>query len=336
MNRSFVYKIGLAACLFLVLGFGLKIWYTKDFSTSQPPAFGVTFSKMYAEELGLDWQQAYLAILDELQVKHLRLVAYWSEVEPAAGQYDFSEIDWQIEQAASRGVEIILAIGQRVPRWPECHFPAWVLELSESERQQRLLDLLRAEVDHFKDQLAIFAWQVENEPLLTLFSACPKSNLNFLKKEAMTARELDTRPIIISDSGELSGWLRVPQAANILGITMYRVVWHQHLGYLKYDLFYPASYYHYKAKFIKWFFGLQDVIVTEFQAEPLGIQNKGLPEIGLSEQFKSVNPDNFAEFVAFAKRTGFDKIYLWGVEWWYWLKERGDDRIWSQAKAIWK
>ncbi len=336
MTKSTAFKLGLSICFLLTVAFAIIVYYTKDFSAGKNPTFGVTFSNLYAQELGLDWQKTYLAILDELQVKNLRLVAYWSEVEPRQGEYDFSALDWQIEQAAKRGVKIILAIGQRVPRWPECHFPAWVSDLSESERQQQLLELLKTEVNHFKGQPTIVAWQVENEPLLTLFSACPKSSLNFLQLEAQAVRELDTRPIIISDSGELSGWLRVPQAADILGITTYRVVWHKNLGYVNYDFFYPAGYYYYKAKFIKWFFGLDDVIVTEFQAEPWGIQNKSLPEIELSEQFKSVNPDNFPKFIAFAQKTGFDKIYLWGVEWWYWLKEQGNDSIWNQAKELFK
>jgi hypothetical protein len=334
MPKSTAYKLGLLFCLFLVISFGLKIYYTKDFSTDQKPVFGVTFSKMYAEELGLDWQEAYLAVLDDLQVKKLRLVAYWSEVEPRPGQYDFSNIDWQLKEATKRGAEVVLVIGQRVPRWPECHFPSWVRGLSKSERQDYLIKLLKAEVNHFKDKKIITAWQVENEPLLTLFSSCPKSNLKFLKKEVMTVRELDTRPIIISDSGELSAWLRVSQATDILGITMYRAVWHKYFGYVKYKYFYPPSYYHYKAQFIKWFFGLKDVIITEYQAEPWGVHNKSLADIELSEQLKTINAENFNEYLGFVRQTGFDKIYLWGVEWWYWLKQQGHDSIWTQVRQI--
>src|SRR3989338_5721806 len=43
--------------------------------------WGVTFSKPYAQGLGLDWKETYLAILDELNVKNLRIPAYWNELE---------------------------------------------------------------------------------------------------------------------------------------------------------------------------------------------------------------------------------------------------------------
>ena len=44
--------------------------------------FGVTFSNKYATQLGLDWQDAYIKTLDDLNVKKLRLIAYWDETEP--------------------------------------------------------------------------------------------------------------------------------------------------------------------------------------------------------------------------------------------------------------
>ena len=31
----------------------------------------------------------------------------------------------QIEQAAIRNVKVILAVGQKLPRWPECYIPGW-------------------------------------------------------------------------------------------------------------------------------------------------------------------------------------------------------------------
>ncbi|MBU4205155.1 hypothetical protein KKH26_03220 [Patescibacteria group bacterium] len=39
--------------------------------------YGVTFSQKQAMALGLDWKKTYIAMLDELGVKKLRLSAYW-------------------------------------------------------------------------------------------------------------------------------------------------------------------------------------------------------------------------------------------------------------------
>ena len=39
--------------------------------------------------------------------------------------------------------------------------------------------------------------------------------------------------------------------------------------------------------------------------------------------------------IEFAEKTGFDKFYLWGAEWWYWLKEKqGRPEIWDEARAV--
>ncbi len=65
----------------------------RDFS------YGVSFSAKYAEELGLDWRQAYLAMLCELKFERVRLMSYWDIIEASPGIYNFDDSDWQIKQA---------------------------------------------------------------------------------------------------------------------------------------------------------------------------------------------------------------------------------------------
>jgi len=55
----------------------------------------------------------------------LRLVAYWQKIEPEQGKYSFEDLDWQIKEAEKRDIEVILVIGRKVSRWPECHIPEW-------------------------------------------------------------------------------------------------------------------------------------------------------------------------------------------------------------------
>jgi hypothetical protein len=39
--------------------------------------------------------------------------------------------------------------------------------------------------------------------------------------------------------------------------------------------------------------------------------------------------------ISYAKRTGLDTFYLWGSEWWYWLKEeKGESQIWQEIKKL--
>ena len=126
--------------------------------------YGVTFSEKQAIELGLEPREVFVSILDDLKVRRLRLAAYWDEVEPKKDAYDWEFLDWMINEAAKRDTEIILAIGGRLPRWPECHFPVWAEALSEAEREKEISVLLADVVNRYKNISQIVAWQVENEP----------------------------------------------------------------------------------------------------------------------------------------------------------------------------
>ena len=311
--------------------------------------FGVTFSKIYAEELGLDWEETYSAILDDLKVKKIRLIAYWPEIEPSEGNFSFDDLDWQINEAKKRGVEIILAVGRRLPRWPECHEPQWVqnqnLNLPEAEqtrygagKNQKLLEYIEKTVNRYKANPSIIAWQIENEPFLGTFGQCPKLDKKFLDKEIALARSLDNpstgsgqaRPIIITESGEFSTWIGAARRADIVGTTLYRKV-HGKLGYIRYPI--PAIFYSRKAALIKKFFNINKIIIVELAAEPWGAEQTW--ELSLEEQLKLMNVEEFKGIISYTQRTGFSEAYLWGAEWWYWLKtEYSNDSMWQAAKKL--
>jgi hypothetical protein len=112
---------------------------------------------------------------------------------------------------------------------------------------------------------------------------------------------------------------------------MYRVTYNSLVGYLYYHL--PPIFYTSRA----WLVGkpLDKVIVSELQAEPWA--PKGLLNSSLEEQFKSMDANRLRIHVDYAKRTGFSGAYLWGAEWWYWLKEKQNDAsLWNTAKTIFK
>jgi tetratricopeptide (TPR) repeat protein len=144
-------------------------------------SLGMTFSTRYAEGLGLDWRETYLALLDEVGVKKMRLPVYWDLVESTKGAYNFSDVDWQIEEASKRGAEVILAVGIKVPRWPECHIPGWVGESPEA-RRSGILAFIDTTVNRYKDTGTIVSWQIENEPFLR-FGICPPFDVTLLDEE---------------------------------------------------------------------------------------------------------------------------------------------------------
>ena len=185
-------------------------------------SYGVTFSEKQAKSLGLDWQKLYLDIFEDLGVKKIRLSAYWDEVEPENNKFDWTDLDWQVKEAGYGGAEIILAVGYRLPRWPECHYPEWVEDLDKNTKDEELLSYITAVISHYKENADIIAWQVENEPFLPHFGQCPVPDKELLDKEIKLVKMLDMRPIIMTDSGELSAWVPAAKRADIFGTTMYR------------------------------------------------------------------------------------------------------------------
>lgn len=331
--------------------------------------WGINFSQKHAENLGLNWKEVYSALFDDLAAKKIKIATYWDLLEPAEGLYSFGDLDWQISEAEKRGAEIILVIGMKTPRWPECHIPDWAKNLNGKERQEKILNLIRRIVLNYGDSTSIVAWQVENEPFFP-FGICPKLDKNLLKEEIALVKSLDPhtitrtdivnlpafgdlssfgagvdfqkRPVIISDTGEWSFWRRAAKLGDIVGITMYKKVWFaptsiNRLWGIEKPGFYsplpfPAIYYYRRAQLIKKLFN-KEVIVVELQAEPWGPLL--LYDLTLEEQQKSMDIKQFRKNIDFAKKSGFDKIYLWGAEWWYWMKEKQNmPEIWEEAKKL--
>lgn len=295
--------------------------------------YGLTFSKDFATHLGLDWKETYIALLDDVGVRQLRIPTYWTEVEFTKDSYYFDNIDWQINEAKKRNAKLILSLGQKQPRWPECHIPNWAKDISVKEKQEQLLDVIKTIVERYKNDDAILRWQVENEPYLP-FGDCPKFDEDFLDSEISLVRLLDrSRPIIISDSGELGTWYGAGKRADILGTTLYRIVWDKYLGYVKYPI--SSLVYRVKAAIIMLTTNVEKIIIVELQAEPWG--PKMIIETPIDEQFRSMGIEQFRSNIAFVKKVEFSEAYLWGGEWWYWLKtKQNNSMIWDEAKIVFK
>lgn len=291
---------------------------------------GVTFSARAAADMGLDWKKAYLATLDDLKVKKIRLPVYWDIVEPKQGAYDFADIDWQLVEAGKRKAEIILAVGQKVPRWPECFTPEWAKN-NNTKKNAAILKFIGVVVDRYKNNPTVKYWQVENEPFLP-FGYCPDFDINNLDPEIAVVREKDpSRKIIVTDSGELSLWMKAAKRADIFGTTMYRQIWKEKIG----TVYYPIGprFFQLKKLLISLFEGQKNAIVVELQGEPwLGGPTVNSP---IDAQLSSMNAEKLKSNVEFAKQTGFSEIYIWGIEWWWWLKDKQNHpEVWNAAKEL--
>lgn len=293
--------------------------------------WGVAYSRVFSEEMGLDWQENYLAILNDLHPEYLRLPIYWQDVEAEPGEFTFNYYDWMISEAEKKNVKLVLVIGRKTPRWPECNMPGWIDKTNLDSQKEPVINLITKIVERYKGKSNLYAWQVENEPFLN-FGECPLMGGDFLDKEIAQVRSLDSEhPIIVTDSGELSAWVQAAKRADIFGTTMYLIVHSQKVGYLEYHL--PPKFFWLKANIVRLLYPGKPITVSELQAEPWGPNL--LYDITVEEQMKTMNFPQFMKNIEYAKQVGFPEIYLWGAEWWYWMKiHEGRPEYWDYAKDI--
>lgn len=328
----------------IIIGIGLVILAIPS-AKIQKLEYGVTFSQKFAQELTLDWKKMYQDILDDLKIHELRLVAYWDLVEPKKGEFsaqggpasgwDFVDLDWQVSEAEKRGAKIILAFGKKTPRWPECHEPDWVRgeksKIKDKNYEEFLLNYIKTTIEHYRDSSAIWAWQVENEPLFP-FGNCGRVGIKTLNKEIKLVKSLDVRPIILTDAGELGfAWPYITVKSDIFGTTLYRYVHNRVFGETNY-WFIPSSLFRIKAWWAKsvW---KKDILISELQAEPWTLQP--LRQVKLEDQYKTMDPEKFRRIIEYAEISGFSKAYLWGAEWWWWLKnEKGNSEMWEEVRNV--
>jgi hypothetical protein len=293
--------------------------------------YGITFSKKQAESLDLDWKNVYMSIFDDLGIKKIRLPAYWDEIENQEGNYSWENLDWQINQASEKQAEIILAVGARLPRWPECHFPDWTEGRLKAQIENSTLIYLNKVIERYKDNKNIVAWQIENEPFLSHFGDCPKFDAKFLDQEIALTRSLDSRPIVVTDSGELSYWVGAAKRADIFGTTMYL---NTYSSFLKRYIHYPIApaFFKFKKNMAILFAKPKNWVVIEMQAEPWG--PKAYQELSQADRDRTMDLEKFKEMIEFGHQTGFREFYLWGVEWWYWELKQGRPEVWNYAKTL--
>lgn len=329
--------------IFTAVGIVIAVLYI--LSLKETPAkinYGVSFSKFHADELKLDWKETFLALVDDLKVKNIRFSAHWPLTEPENDKFNFSELDFQMEEARKRDVPVILAVGRRLPGWPECHEPEW-FQIQNSPPQipneklkfknEEILEYIATVVNRYKNNPNLKYWQVENEPFLTRFarSHCGELDRDFLQKEIDLVKKLDPlRKVMITDSGEFGDWFRAYKQGDVFGTSMYLYIWSRPFGPLRYPI--TPAFFRIKHNLVKMIFGDKPSVVVELSSEPWLLQP--ITDTPVETQFERMGIDKFNEMISFSSKTGFDTIYFWGAEWWYWMKKQGHEDHWNRARQL--
>jgi hypothetical protein len=340
--QRFVAIVVAALVLWVGAAYGIAQWYIHS-NSHKPLVLGTSFIPAYAESFGLDPQETMDALINDLGVRHFRLVSYWNQLEPEQGKYDFSLLDWQFAKAEAAGAKVTLSIGLRQPRWPECHMPDWAHALPSGGEagtwQSALLNYIEQVVNHYKNSPALDSYQLENEYFLRGFGNCEDLlgdqgafDRDRLVREYNLVKRLDpyTKLIIARSNNALGTPIGEP-TPDEFGISIYKRVWSPVIGrYYEYP--FPAWYYAFVAGVQKITTG-KDMIIHELQAEVWPPNYQSIQDTSLDEQNKSFNADRFEKRVRFAEGTGMREIYLWGSEYWYYrLVKLDDPSLWDTAK----
>lgn len=326
MKRKIFISLGVLAAIIWILSL--------DFSNGKKELqYGVSFSRFHADELKLDWKKAYSALLDDLGVRNFRFSAHWPLTEPQENVFNFKELDFQISEAKKRNASVILAVGRRLPGWPECHEPEWIKDKDKKFRNENLLKYIETMVNRYKNYDNLKYWQIENEPFLGFFSRsiCGELDKNFLQEEINLVRRLDPlKPIMITDSGEFGDWFRAYTTGDVFGTSMYLYVWNRYIGPIRYPII-PA-FFRIKRNIVNLIYGKKPSMVIELSAEPWLLHP--IVETEMSVLLDRMGMDKFNEIINFSSKTGFSQFYLWGAEWWYWMKQNGRPEFWNRARKL--
>lgn len=332
MTRIVPILLRVVVVLLLVGG---AVWYfISSIPSPETYTYGVSFNTPYARELGLDWEEVYTAILDDLGVRHLRLATHWPMVEPENDAWNFTELDRQMELAEAHDADVVLAVGRRLPRWPECHVPEWARAKTWDEQKEELRVYIRTVVERYKDSPALLYWQVENEPFLTVFAYehCGSLDSEFLDEEIALVQSIDTvHPVLVTDSGNLGTWYGAYRRGDLFGTSVYVYLSNPQTGPFRTIL--PPETYLLKRAFMSLIFGEKETVLIELSLEPW--LDQSIADTPVETQRALMPLSRMDEILAYARETRFGKQYLWGAEWWYFLKEKHQHpEYWERARRV--
>ncbi len=330
--KKFFYRALIVITILLAL---LAVFFIIFAQKEKPKeiTYGLSYNVPYVRELGLDENKVFDAFLNELGVRDLRMSAHWTLIEPKKDSFDFSWMDRDIKKAEQSGAKVIFGVGRRLPRWPECHVPPWAQEMDWESQKAEIREYITAVVLRYKNSSAITHWQVENEPYLGLFAHehCGDLDETFLEEEIALVKSLDpSRPVLVTDSGNLGTWQGAYTHGDAFGTSVYVYFWNPELGQFKTIL--PPWFYRVKENILGLIFGEKETFLIELSLEPWLLEP--VTVVPVEVQYSRMDAQKFNEIIEYAQETRYSTQYLWGGEWWYWLKDKGHSEMWERGVKL--
>jgi hypothetical protein len=327
-----------------------------------PVQVGTSFSPLRAAYLGLDPHRAFTRLL-AMHFRVIRLSTYWDEVD----QSGYDQLDWMMNEAKRAQQPIVLTVGMKALGWPEFFIPASAVPASglqqgqdvasDSSLRASALAFVNDTVLRYRDNPALVAWQIENEPFNRAGPQRLWIDAEFLRDEMTSVRQLDSRhrPLIVNafshfnllfdqasarqgfdlrqwlgfdaDSAERDG-LAAMNRGDVLGLDVYTAIGYQFLG--------QDHMSHADSDWPDRLARVRDLAkqqgkqawITEAQAEPW----ESSPNTPADP--KSTSPQAIRSIFANLKDAGFTTVLFWGSEYWLWQEDHGDSRWTDTVKTI--
>ncbi len=170
----------------------------------------------YPEQWGMELVDEDLDNIVELGANLIRIGDFaWDRFEPEDGRYEFAFFDEVISKAKKHGLNILMCVpGATIPSWLYHKHPEVMNEDEKGYRQpfgarrghcfnndiylKKVTDLAKAMAEHYKDEEAIVAWQVENEighegSDMCYCETCQRKFRAYLKNKYKDISELNER-----------------------------------------------------------------------------------------------------------------------------------------------
>lgn len=176
------------------------------------PSYGTTYSFEQAAWYGYDGRAEFLRLLDEVKFDWVRLPFFWDMMVDENGEFNsnFEDLEFAIEEANKRNIEVVIAIGLKTPYYPEYHLPKNIKEQiafgsrigAEHAVSDDLISVNRKIIKRLEKHDNISHWQIENEPHLANVDNL-KIDKSLIFEEVKTVRDEDDlkRPVILNHVG---------------------------------------------------------------------------------------------------------------------------------------
>lgn len=200
------------------------------------PTFGTSFSFEQAAWFGQDPHKSFEKLISEHKFEWVRVPFFWDQMTDSGGNLKIEDLKFAAETAKIHNTKLIIALGAKTPYFPEYHFPKNIGQKLNFGQTINLNSPVAADILEIDKKVvlalsaykSVYAWQVENEPLLANVGGL-KIGTDLLAAEIRTVRENDPlkRPVILNSAGssvfgnDVKPLISLLSPGDILGVNAY-------------------------------------------------------------------------------------------------------------------